>query len=117
MPHAFHPTAQLAELLGDDSLTLEELARACRRAPDWVSERVSAGVIEPQASAATRDPVMHWRFASAMLVRAQRVSDLEACFDADPNLAALTVDLIEEVNELRLQVQRLRQARSAGSPL
>ena len=116
MPHAFHPEAQLAELLGDESLSLEELARACRRAPEWVSERVSAGVIEPQvvthasvsASTTTASAIVSWRFASTTLVRAKRVSELEACFDADPNLAALTVDLIEEVQELRQRLQQLK---------
>lgn len=107
MPHAFHPTAQLAELLGDDSLTLEELARACRRAPEWVSEHVEAGVFAPQPDDTTVTGLVTWRFASTVLIRARRVADLEACFDADPHLAALTVDLMEEVGELRRQLQRL----------
>ena len=118
MPHAFHPPAQLAELLGDDSLSLEELARACRRAPEWVSERVGAGVIDfqqPESTQAERagggssaSVGVGWRFASTTLVRARRVSDLEASFDADPHLAALTVDLMEEVGELRRQLRQLR---------
>lgn len=113
MPHDFHPPAQLAELLGDESLSLEELARACRRAPEWVSEHVSAGVLSPQrtqaSGAASAAPMaLSWRFASTTLVRARRVADLEACFDADPNLAALTVDLMEEVGELRRQLLHLR---------
>src|SRR5450830_1001541 len=33
---------------------------------------------------------------------------LEATFDADPQLAALTVDLIEEVTRLRRQLQQLQ---------
>ncbi len=110
MPHAFHLPAQMGELLGDDSLTLEELARACRRAPEWVSEHVEAGVIEPQPadSASVSGGFVTWRFASTTLVRARRVAELEACFDADPNLAALTVDLMEEVVELRRQLSQLR---------
>ena len=108
MPHAFHLPAQMAELLGDDSLTLEELARACRRAPEWVSEHVEAGVIAPQPANATTTNLMTWHFASTTLVRARRVADLEACFDADPHLAALTVDLMEEVSELRRQLRQLR---------
>lgn len=107
MPHAFHLPAQMAELLGDDSLTLEELARACSRAPEWVSAHVEAGVIAPQPSDTTTAAFVTWRFASTTLVRARRVADLEASFDADPHLAALTVDLMEEVGELRRQLQQL----------
>lgn len=40
------------------------------------------------------------------MLRARRLARLEATFDADPELAALTADLIEEVTALR---QRLRQ--------
>jgi chaperone modulatory protein CbpM len=108
MPHAFHLPAQMGELLGDDSLSLEDLARACRRAPEWVSEHVEAGVIAPQAATATNTSLVTWRFASTTLVRARRVADLEACFDADPHLAALTVDLMEEVSALRRQLHQLR---------
>ncbi|MGP1681956.1 MAG: chaperone modulator CbpM [Giesbergeria sp.] len=107
MPHAFHLPAQMAELLGDDSLTLEELARACRRAPEWVSEHVEAGVIAPQPTDTVATGLVTWRFASTTLVRARRVADLEAFFDADPSLAALTVDLMEEVDELRRKLQHL----------
>jgi chaperone modulatory protein CbpM len=46
-----------------------------------------------------------WRFDSFTLVRARRVAHLETCFDADPQLAALTADLIEEVARLRKQLE------------
>ena len=108
MPHAFHLPAQMAELLGDDSLSLEELARACRRAPEWVSEHVEAGVIAPHPADTARGGLVTWRFASTTLDRARRVADLEASLDADPHLAALTVDLMEEVAELRHQLRQLR---------
>ena len=108
MPHAFHLPVQMAELLDDDSLTLEELARACRRAPEWVSEHVEAGIIAPQPADAVNAGLVTWRFASTTLVRARRVADLEASFDADPHLAALAVDLMEEVGELRRQLRQLR---------
>ncbi|RYF39595.1 MAG: MerR family transcriptional regulator, partial [Comamonadaceae bacterium] len=51
-----------------------------------------------------------WRFDSATLVRARRIASLEACFDADPQLAALTADLIEEVAQLRRQLRVLGAA-------
>ena len=38
------------------------------------------------------------------LVRARRIAQLEATFDADPHLAALAADLMEEVLQLRQQL-------------
>ncbi|MOA48290.1 hypothetical protein D3C78_1710190 [compost metagenome] len=45
-----------------------------------------------------------WRFSSQTLVRAKRIAHLEAAFDADPQLAALAADLMEEVLNLRRQL-------------
>ena len=48
-----------------------------------------------------------WRFAGTTLVRARRLAGLEQTFEADPQLAALTVDLMEEVTELRRRLHQL----------
>ena len=110
MPHAFHTPAQLGELLDDAALTLEDLARACCRAPEWVSERVEAGVLEvTPPSDTTATGFVTWRFSSATLVRARRVAQLEATFDADPYLAAMTTDLMEEVARLRRRLRHLEE--------
>lgn len=109
MPHAFHTPAQLGELLDDATLTLEELARACCRAPEWVSERVEAGVLETNPSTSPAAGLVTWRFSSATLVRARRVAQLEATFDADPYLAAMTTDLMEEVARLRRRLRHLEE--------
>ena len=64
---------------------------------------VEAGVIEPlQGGGATE-----WRFASTTLTRVRRIAHFEHNFDADPQLAALTTDLMEEVARLRRQLARL----------
>lgn len=96
-----HREIQEAEVLDDAAFTADELARACGVGATWVSERVAAGVL--QVNSATGD----WRFDGTTLVRARRVRRLEAGFDADPQLAALTVDLIEEVQRLRERLRRL----------
>lgn len=93
--------SSLAELLDEHArLTLDDLARACCMAPGWVVQRMEAGLLHGEH---TGD---HWQFTSAMVVRARRLARLESTFNADPELAALTADLIEEVVALR---QRLRQ--------
>ncbi|WP_027994449.1 chaperone modulator CbpM [Simplicispira psychrophila] len=105
MAHAFHLPVQLGELLDNHALSLQDLARACRRAPDWVSAHVAAGVIEASpADGHTGE----WHFTSTTLVRARRIAQLESSFDADPYLAALTTDLMEEVAELRRRVAQLQ---------
>ncbi|GAA3988441.1 hypothetical protein GCM10022279_09390 [Comamonas faecalis] len=91
----------LAQLLDEHAaLTLQELARACSQDSTWVTERVSSGLLQADLVEG------HWRFAGATVLRARRLAQLETTFDADPELAALTADLIEEVTQLR---QRLRQ--------
>ena len=100
------PTAvrALAELLDEHGpLSLEELARACCMEPGWVSERLSAGLLQAEPDGGG------WHFSSATVVRARRLARLESTFGADPQLAGLTADLIEEVTALR---QRLRQLES-----
>ena len=91
----------LAELLDDQArLSLDDLARSCCMAPDWVVERLQAGLLQGEQTGG------RWLFSSTTVLRARRLARLEATFDADPELAALTADLIEEVTALR---QRLRQ--------
>lgn len=112
-----HPlSVPMGELLEDPSLSLQELARACRRAPEWVRAHVEAGVIETAthtgttASTTTTTATGEWFFTSTTLVRARRIAQLESTFDADPHLAALTADLMEEVQQLRRQLAQSRSA-------
>jgi chaperone modulatory protein CbpM len=84
-------------LLEEVALDVEELSRACAVEPQWVLERVEAGLLECSVVAAAGER----RFASAALLRARRLRALERDFDANPELAALTVDLIEELERLR----------------
>lgn len=90
-----------AELLAGAAFSAEELARACGRNTEWVMARVEAGVLQVDSASG------QWRFDGLCLVRARRVAQLEATFDADPQLAALTTDLIEEVTLLRSRLQAL----------
>ncbi|MDI1301296.1 MAG: chaperone modulator CbpM [bacterium] len=102
-------------------LTLEELAQSCAVEPQWVIARVEAGLLgyvtvttDRAADADTEESesaiaeLAAMRFASAELARARRLAELERDMDANPELAALVVDLIEEVQHLR------RQLRAAG---
>ena len=85
------------ELLEDAALSLEEMARACDVEPDWVVSHVQAGVL------GTHDDVQasSWRFRSGDLARAMRLVSLERDFDANEQLAAMVIDLMDEVRRLR----------------
>lgn len=89
------------EILGEAAFTAEEIAHACGVTSTWVYEHVEAGVL--QVDQATGD----WRFDSSTLVRARRIAQFETGFDADPQLAALATDLIEDVARLRRRLRML----------
>jgi chaperone modulatory protein CbpM len=82
-------------LLDEDGLTAEELAAACSVSYQWVESHLQGGLLGPSPTAT--------RFTSVHLMRARRLVTIERTFDADEELAALVVDLIEEVERLRGQ--------------
>ena len=86
-----------AVLIDEAALTLEELARACAVEHDWVVQRVRTGILMECAS----DDSVSWRFTSADLVRARRLCQIERDFEANDDVAALVVDLSEEIGRLR----------------
>ncbi|MEG0787551.1 MAG: MerR family transcriptional regulator [Comamonas sp.] len=75
--------------------------------PQWVVERVTTGVLQydivdddtPEEAPPT------WRFSTHTVLRARRIAELERIFDADPQLAAMTADLLEEVRQLRRRLK------------
>jgi len=92
----------LTAFLPDDAcLTLEELCHACAVEPVWVIHHVEEGFLEPLSG-----PSNHWRFTGSSLRRTRRMRALERDFDAVPELAALMVDLLEEVEVLRARLGR-----------
>lgn len=85
---------RLEMLIDEDGLTVEELASACAVSCEWIERHVEGGLLDPASTES-------WRFTSAQLLRARRLADIERTFDANEELAALVVDLIEEVEQLR----------------
>ncbi|MBV7536093.1 chaperone modulator CbpM [Duganella sp. sic0402] len=81
----------------DAALTLAELAQACAVEQDWVVARVRTGILLDGAAGDAGG----WRFSSADLVRARRLCQIERAFDANDDVAALVVDLSEEIRRLR----------------
>lgn len=89
------------DVLDEVTLSLDELARACAIEPQWIVERVATGIL---CSSLEGEPSC-WTFVSADLVRVRQLVAIERDFDANPELAALVVDLIEEVRVLRARLK------------
>lgn len=100
------PFYTFPDVLDDQALSLEQLAHACRMDSDWVVERVTTGLLQYDTSEAeTEAAPPTWRFSTHTVIRARRIADLERTFGADPELAALTADLMEEVRQLRRRLK------------
>jgi chaperone modulatory protein CbpM len=90
----FHPLT--SALLDDAGLSLDEFSRLCAVEAEWVVSHVQEGLL-PAAGEAPAT----WRFTSVHVRRALKLRHFERDFDAVPELAALVVDLIEELEALR----------------
>ncbi|GAB3436790.1 chaperone modulator CbpM [Massilia solisilvae] len=90
-------------LLDEVALTLEELAHAVDVEPEWVVRHVQAGVLGGEISV----QVTSWRFRSGDLDRARRLLRIERDFDANEELAALVIDLGDEIRRLRARMRAL----------
>jgi chaperone modulatory protein CbpM len=93
-----------AVIVDDETLTLDDLARVCHVGREWVVERVQSGLLGSHYHVTERST---WRFVSTDVLRARRLAQMERDMDANPELAALVADLIDEVHTLR---RRLRAA-------
>jgi chaperone modulatory protein CbpM len=94
-------------LIDDAALTLDELARACGVEPEWVVQRVGAGILGGQSGLGNHVQVTAWRFRSGDLLRARSLLRVERDFDANEDVAALVVDLGDEVRRLRARLHAL----------
>lgn len=90
-------------LLEEVALSLEELAQAASVEPEWVVRHVRAGVLggEPGLE------VTRLRFGSSDLNRVRRLLSIERDFDANEQIAALVIDLSDEVRRLRTRIRVL----------
>ncbi|MFG6414390.1 MerR family transcriptional regulator [Roseateles sp. DC23W] len=89
-------TVLVGVVIDEQTLTLDELACACGVDAGWLGQRLAAGLLGCCSGEGAQG-----RFASAQLQRARRLRAVEQDFDANPELAALVVDLIDEIHRLR----------------
>lgn len=88
--------------------TLHELCRACGVHAELVIEMVEEGVLEPQGGTPAE-----WRFMGSAVTRAQKALNLTRDLRVNWPGAALALDLLEEIEQLRLD-QRTARHRIAG---
>lgn len=90
----------------DDSvlLSLQDITRGCAQPETWVIELVQAGILEP-LPAQTASP-SEWRFASQALFTARAAWRLQHDLGVNLEGAALALDLIGQLDELRAKLVR-----------
>jgi chaperone modulatory protein CbpM len=100
-------TVQITEITGliledQTELSLADLCRACEAEADLIMEMVHEGVLAPAGSAPGE-----WRFSGTHLHRARIALRLQHDLDVNLAGAALALELLDELNELRARVRRL----------
>lgn len=93
----------LSGLLMDEecSFSLAELSRACAMHGEWIVELVEEGILEPRG----RD-LAQWRFTASELQRARVVRNLQRDLGVNLSGAALVLELLEELQDLRARLRR-----------
>ena len=92
-------------LLDEDCyLSMAELSRACSAHAEWVISLVEEGILEPGGS-----DMRHWRFSAPALNRARTARHLQEDLGVNLAGAALVLDLLEEIDNLRQRLARLER--------
>ena len=89
------------EILEEACLTLEQLCAAAALERDWLIRHVEEGLIPVSGTV-----IAEWRFTTVHLARARRMREIERTYDAEPELAALVADMLDELDELRARLRR-----------
>ena len=90
-----------ATLVDDDQLfTLADLCRACNVHAEVITDMVEYGIIEPGDKT-----VAGWQFTGECLWRVTTVVRLQRDLEVNLAGAALALDLLEEVRELRRKLR------------
>ncbi len=93
-----------ATLVDDDQkLTLADLCHACGVHAEVITEMIEYGIIEPCGDTAEK-----WQFTGGCLWRVTTVVHLQRDLEVNLAGAALALDLIEEVRELRRQLRAVK---------
>lgn len=100
-------TIYSAVMVDDNApLSLHEMACLCEQQIDWVVTLVREGLVGVERDVVvTETSPEEWLFASAAAARARQIARAQRDFDVNLDAAALMVDLMEEVRQLRAQLE------------
>ena len=87
-------------LTDEHALDLETFATACGTEVEFVRLLVDEGLVQPVAV----QPA--WRFGGEELARVRRICRLQRDFEANLQSVAVMLELIDEIDRLRSQLQR-----------
>ncbi len=87
----------------DSSVTLDEITAACSVRTEYIIELIDEGIVEP----VERQPgQQRWTFTGRSLLRARKARRLQQDLGINLAGAALVLELIEEIDQLRERLQR-----------
>ena len=90
-------------IIGDDEeFSLEELSNVCAVESEWIVTLVEEGILEPLDISSN-----HWRFSSICLRRIQVIQRLQRDLDVNLAGAALALQLLNEIDNLRNRLSAL----------
>lgn len=81
--------------------TLAELCHLCDVPAEWIVELVDEGVLEPVDLSNQA-----WRFSGISMLRARKVQRLQRDLGVNLAGAALALQLLDEVEQLRIRLRR-----------
>lgn len=88
----------------DPELSFEELCTACRVSPEYIEQLIEYGVIDLQGI-----NLEEYRFNLTHLQRIRTMVHLQQDLDVNLPGAALVVDLLEEMEQMRSKIEMLEK--------
>lgn len=102
-----NPLIPIAEILDENlELSLSDLTQRFAVQVEIIIELVDEGVLEPQGPRPEE-----WRFRGPDLIRLRRAINLQRDLELNLPGIALALELLEELDELRLRLDRLERQR------
>ena len=94
------------EILSEDrKLALEDICETCGLPESKVRAYIQEGVVEVRG-----DDITRWRFSEISVVRIQKAYRLEKDLRLNPAGAALALELMSQIEELKSKLKRLERS-------
>jgi hypothetical protein len=87
-----------------EQITVERLARLSGLSEEELCALVEYGALSPT----NPEDESHWTFAQHCVMSVKTAGRLRQAFDLEPDALALTLSLIERINDLQAELRRLR---------